>query len=98
MIYCIALHSDIETLKAIEPILASKGFNVACGDTFEDLMHDGNAFRMADELAVHLYSDFTYQFLNFKDGSNETITCTQSTLHETIDLIIKKLKEHEKSN
>jgi hypothetical protein len=98
MSYCIAIHSDIETLIKLKDKIINLGFKPftvddADNDEFRKLNREGKIL-----CSIHMYPDKEFQFCNFTDDCNELITTTPSTLHSTIDLVIKKLKEHENNN
>jgi hypothetical protein len=99
MSYCIAIHSDIETLKKARKILIEKGFE---DDKDGDEFYTNDDYEGEDYSYSHAHND---NFIHIEDGkiryhnhnaaTNETITTTPSTLHSIIDLVIKKLKENE---
>jgi hypothetical protein len=88
MSYCIALQSDIETLKIARKILIERGF--------EDDKEYNDAYPDYYGIAIkhYLHISNSLLFANHAYLTSETISCTSETLHKTIDLIIEKLKQH----
>lgn len=86
MSYCIAIHSDIETLKMVRDRLLDMEFehifdSLDCGDE--------------DYIMLTTYKWFCYHYKVNLEPNCDIVSTTPETLHETIDLVIKKLKENE---
>lgn len=90
MSYCIALHSDIETLKKARKIFVERGFkDLGVPKGWNDSYFEKFSITGKD----YLHIDGRLMFCNHNDFTSKTITCTPDNLNETIDLIIEKLKE-----